>query len=113
MLQEPNRPTPTTTTTSSRMAGLDRALPHSLDAERALLGCLLLDERNAAIAEAIAVLRTTAASAFFFDKHQRVFDLIISLYDGSRPIDGVVIKDELSRRGQFDELGGFGFLTGL
>jgi replicative DNA helicase len=92
-------------------SALDRALPHSLDAERALLGSMLLDE--SAIGEAISVLKDAGGDAFFLDRHRRFYNHVISLYDGSRPIDGVVIKEELVRRGEFEDLGGFDFLSDL
>jgi len=90
---------------------LDRKLPHDTDAERALLGCMLLSPE--AIGESIGVFGESGREAFFFENHQRLYDVIVSLYDRDRSIDGVVIKDELVRSGQFEDLGGFSFLAGL
>lgn len=66
-----------------------------------------------AIGEAIQSLADAGESAFLSAKHQQLFRHIVELYDGARPIDGVVIKDELVRRGLFESLGGFEFLAGL
>ncbi len=70
-------------------------------------------QEHAAIGEAVSVLQDCGPSAFFFDRHQRLYDHIVALYDEARPIDGVVIKDELVRRGQFESLGGYEFLAEL
>ena len=88
-----------------------RALPQSVDAERALLGSMLLEE--GAIGEAISLLGDAGSAAFSFEKHQKLYGHIVDMYDRTRPIDGVVIKDELERRNLFDELGGYEFLGGL
>ncbi|MBU0640999.1 MAG: replicative DNA helicase [Planctomycetes bacterium] len=106
------KPTPKTNPKKNSSTGaLDRQLPHSERAERALLGSMLLDRD--AIGEAITALGDAADQAFFFGKHQRLYALIAELYDRDRAIDGVVIRDELKRRGWFDELGGYDFLAGL
>jgi len=71
---------------------------------------MLLDDRAAS--EAITILQSHGG-AFFFEKNQRLFDKIVQLWSLSRPMDGVVIKDELLRDGIFDELGGYDFLGSL
>lgn len=86
-------------------------MPHALDAERALLGSMLLE--NTAIGEAITILKDTGPSLFWLDRHQKLFDLIVGLWDVNKPMDGVVIKDELIRSGSFDEFGGYDFLGSL
>ncbi|MFO0840266.1 MAG: replicative DNA helicase [Phycisphaerae bacterium] len=107
-----NRETPRPSSRATdRSSAFDRVLPHSPDAERALLGSML--QEHAAIGEAIAALGDAARSAFFFERHQKLYDHIVSLYDDARPIDGVVIKDELIRKGQFESLGGYEFLAEL
>lgn len=88
-----------------------RILPHSADAERALLGSLLLEE--SAVGEALTVLRDFGPAAFFFEKNATLFQYILELYDQRKPLDGVVIKDELVRRGVFERLGGYEFLADL
>ena len=100
-----------TTTTTSRSSALDRPLPHSEDAERALLGSMLRERE--AIGEAITALQATGGAVFFHERYQTLYDFIVELYDHDRSIDGVIIKDELGRRGLFDKLGGYDFLTGL
>lgn len=70
-------------------------------------------QQGEAIGEAISTLGDASDAAFLFPRHGQLFKHIVELYDGARPIDGVIIKDELVRRGQFESLGGFEFLGEL
>lgn len=88
-----------------------RALPHSQEAERAVLGSMLIDE--SAVGEAIQVFRGFGDRLFYFERHQRLYDILLKMYDESRPIEAVVVKDELLRLGVFQDLGGYDFLAGL
>ncbi len=72
----------------------------------------MLREREA-IGEAIMVLQAAGGAAFFSERHQTLYDFIVELYDRDKAIDGVVIRDELMRRGLFEKLGGYDFLTSL
>lgn len=111
----PRAPEPTTVDRPLRRGGgvsaYDRALPHSAEAERAVLGSMLIEE--SAVGEAIQVFRGFDGPLFFFDRHQRLYDVILSMYDESRPLDGVIIKNELIQRQVFESLGGYAFLAGL
>jgi len=90
---------------------VDRVLPHDEDAERALLGSMLLEKE--AIGQAITVLRDAGAAAFESPKHQRLYELLVQFYIENRPIDSKLLREELTRRGWWEELGGYDFLGGL
>jgi replicative DNA helicase len=89
-------------------AAPERTLPHNLDAERSVLGAILID--NEAYNAAAAVL---TPSAFFRDAHRRIFERIIDLAERSRPIDLVTLKDELERAGDLSEVGGPAYIASL
>ena len=72
---------------------------------------MLLDE--AAISEAVTTLEDAGSSCFYSDRHRRLYEFILSIWDANKPLDGVVIKDELIREGLFESLGGFEFLSEL
>ncbi|MBI5864025.1 MAG: replicative DNA helicase [Planctomycetes bacterium] len=95
--------------TPNSRSSLDRELPHDLDAERAVLGSMLLDA--AAVSEAIMVLQDAGRDAFWNERHQRLYDHIVGLWQSNRSIDGVLIKDEAERSGLFESLGGYDFLA--
>ena len=83
-------------------------MPQDIDAERALLGSMLLEER--VTADIIEVLRDAGSQVFARENHQRLYDTLLGLYDRSQPFDEVIIKQELVRRG-FDALANTTFLA--
>lgn len=85
----------------------DRLPPQDLDAERSVLGSMLL--ANAAIDD---VLQHVRASHFYSDAHRRIFKVIFDLYDGgSTGIDPVTVGHELDRREELGEIGGPAYLA--
>lgn len=84
-----------------------RLPPQNLDAERGVLGSILL--LNEAIDEIGESLR---AEHFYSDAHQKIFAAIIRLYDdGVRGIDAITLAEELIRRDEFEVAGGAAYLS--
>jgi replicative DNA helicase len=86
----------------------DRTLPHNLEAERSVLGAILL--HNDAFNLAAEVID---AGDFFRDAHRRIFDKMVKLAERGHAIDLVTLKDELGRSGEIDEVGGPAYLAAL
>ena len=86
----------------------ERTLPHNLEAERAVLGAVLLD--NARLVDACAVLD---AGRFFRDAHRRIFRAMVALGDRHVEIDLLTLKEELGRTNDLDEVGGPAYITAL
>ena len=86
----------------------DRTLPHNLDAERSVLGAILIDNEAFNIAASVI-----DAAAFFRDAHRRIFDRMVALNERSQPIDLVTLKEELDRNGELDDSGGPAYLASL
>ncbi len=86
----------------------ERTLPHNLDAERSVLGAILIDNEAFNVAASIIDAR-----AFFRDAHRRVFDRMIALSERSQPIDLVTLKEELDRSGELEEVGGPAYIASL
>lgn len=85
----------------------DRLPPQNLDAERSVLGSMLLV--NEAIDEVSEFLEP---SHFYGDAHRRIYDAILELYEsGVRGIDPVTLAEELVRRSELDEVGGLPYLA--
>src|SRR5881394_22453 len=86
----------------------ERTLPHNLEAERSVLGAILLhnDAFNLA-AEVIDALD------FYRDAHRRIFDKMVKLVERGNAIDLVTLKEELGRAGELDEVGGPAYITAL
>jgi len=86
----------------------ERALPHNAEAERTVLGAILVD--NAAFNSAAEIL---ARDDFYREAHRRIFDAMAALSEKSQPIDVVTLKDELQRTGTLDAVGGAAYLGSL
>src|SRR6201987_5786338 len=87
---------------------LERPLPNNLDAERSVLGAILLD--NNALNRAIEHLRP---EDFFLLQHRRVFTQMIALGEGQQAIDLVTLTEELNRKGDLEASGGAPYLASL
>ncbi len=87
---------------------LEKPLPNNLDAERSVLGAILLD--NHALNAAIENLRP---EDFFLDQHRRVFTQMIALGESQQAIDLVTLTEELHRRGDLEAAGGAPYLASL
>jgi len=86
----------------------EQKLPHNLDAERSVLGAILLD--NQAFHPAIEVLES---ADFFLDSHRRLFGRITHLAEQNRPIDLITLHDELERSDELEAVGGSAYLSSL
>jgi len=86
----------------------DKGLPSNVEAERSILGAILLD--NAVCNQAIELLRR---DDFFLDSHRRIFDKMIALTERLMPIDLITLSDELRRAGEFEQIGGATYIASL
>jgi replicative DNA helicase len=87
---------------------LERALPNNLDAERSILGAILVD--NNALNAAIEALK---AEDFFLPQHRHVFNRMIALGESQQAIDLVTLTEELHRSGELEASGGAPYLASL
>jgi len=86
----------------------ERTLPHNLDAERSVLGAILLD--NEVFNTAISIV---TSAAFFRDAHRRIFERMTVLVERRSAIDFVILREELERAGELEEVGGAAYLASL
>jgi len=87
---------------------LERPLPQNLDAERSILGAILLD--NHALNAAIENLKP---EDFFLEQHRRVFNQMIALGKAQQAIDLVTLTESLHRVGELESSGGAPYLAAL
>ncbi|MEA3355556.1 MAG: replicative DNA helicase [Patescibacteria group bacterium] len=85
-----------------------RIPPHSLQAEQSVLGALLIDKD--AVVEIASFLK---AKHFYEDKHVKIFEAIVSLYENRDPIDVVTVSEKLKSSKALKKVGGSGYLTEL
>jgi len=96
------RPTPV------RSEVLDRPLPHNLEAERSVLGAIILD--NAALSVAV---RNLAAADFFLPQHKYIFTAMFDLANEGAPIDTISLIEHLTRHNDLEAAGGVAYLSQL
>src|ERR1700719_2616679 len=92
----------------SAQATLERPLPQNLDAERSILGAILLD--NHALNATIENLKP---EDFFLEQHRRVFNQMIALGENQQAIDLVTLTESLHRVGELGCSGGAPYLAAL
>ncbi|MBV04922.1 MAG: replicative DNA helicase [Acidobacteria bacterium] len=86
----------------------ERSLPHNLEAEKAVLGAVLIDnEQFNRAAELID------SPDFYRHAHQQIFDKMVSLFERDEVIDLVTLKEELNRAGNLNEVGGPAYIAAL
>jgi len=86
----------------------ERTLPHNLEAERSVLGAILV--HNDAFNLAVQVIDS---GDFYRDAHRRIFEKMIALNERGQAIDFVTLREELSRAGEIEEVGGPAYVSSL
>ncbi|HEY8419694.1 MAG TPA: replicative DNA helicase [Clostridia bacterium] len=88
-----------------------RRMPHNLDAEQAVLGCMLIDNNAAAY-----IIQELHQDYFYSEAHQLIFEAMHSIM--SRPdinniLDVITLTDELERLGNLQKVGGVQYISSL
>ncbi len=79
----------------------ERLPPANIEAEMGVLGSVLLD--NDTLHDVIPILKV---EDFYRDHHQKIYRVIRDLYDLGKPVDIILLNEELVRRDLFDSVGG-------
>ncbi len=87
---------------------LERTLPHNIDAEKSVLGSILVNNENY-----YRVIETLRAEDFYLNGHRVIFRQMLELMEKSRAIDLITIQEELLRRSQLESAGGISYLASL
>jgi replicative DNA helicase len=87
---------------------LKKTPPQSLEAERAVLGGILVQKENLNV-----VLSTISPDDLYKDAHRRILEAITALVDKGLPVDLLSLTEELQRAGILEDVGGAAYLSGL
>jgi replicative DNA helicase len=87
---------------------IERPLPHNSEAERSILGAVLLD--NHALNAAVERLRS---DDFFLSQHRLIFERMVQLGEKSQAIDTITLMEDLMRSGELEAAGGVAYLSQL
>lgn len=82
--------------------------PYSLEAEQAVLGCLLM--KRQCLPEVAAILRT---ECFYIPQHREIYSAIVNLDALGQKYDALLVLEELKEKGVYDEAGGRNYLAQL
>src|SRR6202012_1719077 len=77
--------------------------PHNLEAEKSVLGAVLLDERHL---HALLVEEQLRPDHFYREQHGAIFEAMLGLYNADRKIDHLTVSERLRQNGELDEIGG-------
>ena len=88
---------------SSKVTPLERVPPHSEDAERGVLGAVLLDADKVMD---LCIERQLAPDSFYIPAHRVIFEVMLELAHGGRPLDLLTVGERLRSTGLLDRIGG-------
>jgi len=87
---------------------LEKSLPNNIDAERHILGAILLDA--SVCNQAVELINR---DDFYVDSHRRIFDKMIQLSETGSAIDAITLGELLKRSGELEQVGGYSFISSL
>lgn len=87
-------------------SGAERVPPHSIEAEMAVLGAVLIDNSTYSV-----VTEHLTADAFYKQAHQKIFNAMERLSQRNEAIDVLTLSEELKRTGAYQAMGGPAYLT--
>lgn len=82
--------------------------PQNIEAERAVLGSILIDHES--ITRVLEILKP---AAFYREGHRKIFQAMIALFEKGEPTDFVTVSNHLQAAGELDFIGGASYLSGL
>jgi replicative DNA helicase len=88
----------------------DRLPPHSVEAEMCLLASMMLDVDKSMAGEIVQVVDR---DSFFQADHQIIYDILVKLYEQNRPIDAMILREELGKRQLLNEVGGVAYIAAI
>lgn len=91
---------------------LDRGMPASIDAEKAILGAIFIDERqpNECLLQAINRIKV---EDFSLDSHRRIYRAMLAVAEAEKPIDFVTVTEHLGEKKEIEAVGGVVYVTCL
>ncbi|MDB5162436.1 MAG: Replicative helicase [Candidatus Saccharibacteria bacterium] len=82
--------------------------PQNIDAEKSLLGAVLIDEETLA-----DITEHVTLKDFYEKRHSIIYDAMMRLYEKRKPVDLLTLTDELKRKKELENVGGSAYLTEL
>src|SRR5262245_63112014 len=87
---------------------LERSLPHNIDAEKSVLGSILVNNENY-----YRIVEFLRPEDFYFDSHRVIFRHMVQLMEESKAIDLITVQEALVRAASLENAGGIDYIAGL
>ena len=84
----------------------DKLPPHSIVGEQCLIASMMLDKDLVG-----QVLAMVDREAFYLEDHKIIYQIIRQLFEANRPIDAVILREELLKRSLLEQIGGTAYLA--
>jgi len=97
------------TTDKGKMEIQEKVPPHSLEAERCVLGVMLLERE--AVPKVIQII--DRPEIFYSDVHKIIYEGILKLFDSNKPVDLITLREEFKKQGKLEKIGGSSYLVDL
>ncbi len=88
------------------MSQYERIPPHNDDAEKSVLGSILLDKE--ALYEVLEILKP---EDFYSEMHREIYSAVLELYRKSQPVDILTVSEELKKRKSLEMVGGRSYIA--
>ena len=85
-----------------------KIMPHNIEAEQALLGCILIDVQSQG-----DILGLMKESDFYTEAHKNIYNTMVKIYLKSTPIDFITLTNQLDKDKLLDKVGGIEYITAL
>ena len=86
----------------------NRVLPHSVEAEQSVLGSMILDNDVASL-----VVNKIETIHFYKEAHKAIFESMVNLMNENKPIDLLMLTEQLKLNNQLNSIGGVSYITSL
>jgi len=83
--------------------------PQNLEAERSVLGAMLLEKET--IPRVVQIIPNP--NYFYLDTHKLIYEGILSLTESNKPVDLITLREEFRKKGKLDKIGGSAYLADL
>ena len=84
--------------------------PHSEEAERGVLGSILIDSDRVIN---LCLMRPLTHESFYTPSHRMLYDSLLKMYEGNETVDLITVGETLRKNDRLDKTGGYAFLEGL
>jgi replicative DNA helicase len=101
----------TARSTKSERAVFDRTPPQNIEAERSVLGAMLLNPD--AVGVGVEILKDRGEDMFYHEPHQHIYDAVVQLFAANQPVDAITLLNQLSLNGKLEASGGATYLAEL